>query len=117
MDLRYRAIDRIRQGRDYKDLLSTRAKKGERVDPRVSVSLGLLSIWSGHRANLLRRFLERSKLGFDKKTMLSAAAVLWMSVSPATLRAFVNGSSALRNALVRPRFLTSEPLEWRPPNE
>jgi glycosyltransferase involved in cell wall biosynthesis len=116
MDLRYRAIDRVRQGRGYKDLLSTRAKRGQRVDPRVSVSLGLLSIWSGHRPKLVRRFLERSKLGFDKNTMLSAAAVLWMSVSPATLRAFVNGSSALRNALVRPKCLTSEPLEWRPPN-
>ena len=116
MDLRYRAIDRIRQGRDYTDLLSTRAKQGDRVDPRVSVSLGLLSIWSGHRAKLVRRFLDRSKLSFDKKTLMSAAGVLWMSLSPATLRAFVNGSSALRNALVRPKPFPSEPVEWKPPS-
>lgn len=115
MDLRYRAIDRIRQGRDYKDLLSARAKQGDRVDPRVSVSLGLLSIWSGHRAKLLRRFLDRSQLGLDKKTMLSAAGVLWMSISPATLRAFVNVSSALRNALVTPKPSPNKPVEWKPP--
>ncbi len=87
---------------------------GERVDPRVFVSLGLLSIWSGRRDKLLRRFVRRAKLGLDKRTLLSAAGLLWMSISPASFRALINFASARRAAGVRSKLSPDEPFEWSP---
>jgi len=113
MDLRYRAMDRIGQNRGYDDLLSAGpVKDDERVDPRVFVSLGLLAAWSGGRRGLVGRFLKRSNLGLHKRTALAIACVLWIRVSPGTLRLFINSMSNLRNALVRPKPLSSEPFEW-----
>jgi glycosyltransferase involved in cell wall biosynthesis len=113
MDLRYRCVDRIRRNQSYDDLLRAGAVDGDgRVDPRVFISLGLLGIWSGGQMTV-RRFLKRARLGFDRRSILSIVGVVWMRVSPASVRTFINLLSRLRNAAVSEKLSPNEPLEWR----
>jgi glycosyltransferase involved in cell wall biosynthesis len=81
MDLRYAAIDRIREDRGYDDLLlRPPLTQGEKVDPRVFVSLGSLAIWAGQRPNVGRRFFRRARFGLDVPTTISAIWVLWTGI-------------------------------------
>jgi glycosyltransferase involved in cell wall biosynthesis len=114
LDLRYRSIDRVRQKRTYDDLLlAGPVSDDERVDPRVFLSLGLLAVWSGGRKGLFGRLFQRSRVRFDRTSAMAAASVLWTTVSPGTLRAFLNVMSALRNRLAKPKLSPNEPFEWR----
>jgi glycosyltransferase involved in cell wall biosynthesis len=116
LDLRYRSIERIREDRPYDDLLREgRRGNDERVDPRVFVSLGLLSIWSGERPRMVRRFLRRARLRFDRATAISLLWLPWAKISPGSMRAFLEFMSRWRNRAVSPVPPPDDPVEWRPP--
>jgi glycosyltransferase involved in cell wall biosynthesis len=115
LDLRYRAIALARQGRPYDELLrSGRRGNTERVDPRVFVSLGLLSLWSDQRPSFVRRFLRRARLRLDRATMMAIVWLSWAKVSPGTVRIVMNLLSRVRNAAVDPKPPLDELVEWRP---
>jgi glycosyltransferase involved in cell wall biosynthesis len=115
IDLRYRSIERIRQNRSYNDVLSRGpARTGEKLDPRVFISLGSLALWTERRPNLARRFLARARLGFNFPTLVAGAWVSWISVSPGSLRALMNAMSRLRNFWVHPKPM-DKPVEWITP--
>jgi len=116
MDLRYRSIDRVRDNWPYDDLLRDgRRRDDERVDPRVFVSFGLLSIWSGERPSVVRRFLRRARLRFDRATLISLLWLPWAKISPRSMRAFLEILSRRRNRAVSPVPSPDEPVEWRLP--
>lgn len=116
LDLRYRSVARIRQGRSYEDLLEAGPRReGEQVDPRVFVSLGLLELWAHKRPRVARRFFRRARMRLDLPTAISLAWVSWASVSPASLRALMKLQSRLR-ALRQPGGASeATAVEWRPP--
>lgn len=119
IDLRYRAVDRIRQNLGYDDLLSGGGPIDgkQRVDPRVFISIGSLALWSGRRHKIVRRFLRRGRIGFDKTSLLAAIWICWARISPGTLRGLMNLLSRVRNAAVSQKPSPSEPFEWRPRKE
>jgi glycosyltransferase involved in cell wall biosynthesis len=115
IDLRYRSIAMARQGRPYDELLRT-ARRGDRdrVDPRVFVSLGLMSLWSNQRPSFVRRLLRRARLRFDKATLIAIVWLSWARVSPATVRIVMNHLSRLRAAAVDSKLALDEAVEWQP---
>ena len=116
LDLRYRSIAMARQGQPYDLLLRNgRRDNGQRVDPRVFVSLGLLSLWSDQRPSFVRRFLRRARLRFDAATMVAIVWLSWARVSPGTVRIVMNLLSRYRNSAVNPPPPLDEPFEWRIP--
>lgn len=116
VDLRYRAIERVRDGRDYEDLLHSRStRQGDRVDPRVFVALGSLALWSNSRPKLVRRLLRRGRLSFDGPTFTAIVWTLWARVSPSSLRATMHMLSRLRNARAGNKPALGDAVEWRTP--
>jgi hypothetical protein len=114
LDLRYRAIERLRQGRSYDDLLQDgRGANHERVDPRVFLSLALLQLRAGRRPTVAKRLFKRANLGFDLHSLTALAGVLGATLSPALLRAWLSLWSRVLNAGPRSRQTFSEPVEWR----
>ena len=115
MDLRYAAVDRIRQNRSYDDLLGAAPlSREDRVDPRAFISLGSLAIWAGKRPNMAR-FLRRARLGFNGPTAIAAIWLCWTRISPGSWRVLNNWLSSFRNARVRKTFSANGPVEWRTP--
>ena len=115
LDLRYRSIALARQGRPYGDLIRHGRRGNEqRIDPRVFVSLGLLSLWSNQRPSFVRRFLRRARLRFDKATLVAIVWLSWARVTPGTVRSVMTMLSHLRNARVDPKPPLDMPVEWRP---
>ncbi len=115
LDLRYRSMSRVSQRSNYSELEQCGpAEEGRRVHPRIFVSLGSLQLWSGRRPRVLRRFLTRARLGFDVDTFVSAAWVVWASLSPSTLRASINLVSKIRSNSASNSLDLEKPVEWRP---
>lgn len=112
IDLRYRAVDRVREGRAYDDLLSGEGK-GRGVDPRVFVSLGLLALWSKRRPDVAG-FVRRARLRTDRRTAVSAAWLLGAWTAPGLVRRWMNLLSRLRNSAARREIAADEPFEWTP---
>jgi hypothetical protein len=75
----------------------------------------LLSLWSNHRPNIIRRFFNRARVGADAATFMSLLSLIWARLSPGSLKMALHLSSKLRNAAVRPKPSTDEPIEWRVP--
>jgi len=118
LDLRYRAIRMLREHRSYDSLLAGAGQAdGQRVDPRVFVSLGLLSLWSDQRPSFVRRFLKRARLQPNVATLI---AIVWLSmarVSPRTARTIMNVRSRLRNKAIKATPPLDEAIEWRLPDD
>jgi hypothetical protein len=64
MDLAYRAAARLEQNRSYEDLLAGRPND-DRLDPRVFVSLGAMTLWAGGKPRAFGRMLRRGRLSLD----------------------------------------------------
>jgi len=114
LDLRYRSIGLLRRDGTYDDLPRAGGEKEQRIDPRVFVSLGLLSLWSSRRPAMLGRFFKRARLRLDAATIIAIVWLGWASISPATVRFLMNLVSRCRNAAIRPRIAGNKPVEWKP---
>ena len=113
VDLMYRSVARLAQGRSYDDLLD--GAKPERVDPRVFISAGSLVLWSGGRPRFFGRLLKRGKLGPNFPTLSALVWTAWASLSPSSLRGFMSLLVRARNDIAGRRVSTSAPLRWSPP--
>jgi GT2 family glycosyltransferase len=117
LDLRYRAIATLRHNRDYSSVLSDgRPSDHDRLDPRVFLSLGLLSLWSDQRPSFVRRFLRRARLKPNGATMIAIVWLFLARLSPNTVRTIMNLRSQLSNAAIKSQLLTDEAVEWHVPN-
>lgn len=114
VDLMYRAVARLEQGRSYDDLLATGSQPG-RVDPRVFISAGSIVLWSGGRPKLFGRLLKRGKLRFDVRTLSALVWTAWAFTSPFSLRAFMGMLLRLRNRRSKDIVTGAAPLRWSPP--
>ncbi|MEP7130447.1 MAG: glycosyltransferase family 2 protein [Sphingomicrobium sp.] len=114
VDLMYRAVARLEQGRSYDDLLRPRTPPG-RVDPRVFISAGSIILWSGGRPRLFVRLLKRGRLRLDMRTMTALVWTGWGTVSPSSLRAFMGMLLRIRNKQSVGIFADPAPVRWSPP--
>jgi hypothetical protein len=112
VDLMYRCLARIEQGRSYDDLMAE--DKPGRVDPRVFVSTGSRTLWAGGRPRVLGRVLRRAKLGVDFVSASTLIWAAWASVSPGSLRAFLRLLLQSRNSRARDLLSSASPLRWWP---
>lgn len=114
VDLMYRCVARLGQGRSYDDLLREPSKPA-RVDPRVFISAGSIILWSGGRPNFLGRLLKRGKLAPDFRTVSALVWTAWAGLSPSSLRGFMSLLLRVRNRLAERTVSTAGPLRWSPP--
>jgi GT2 family glycosyltransferase len=83
-----------------------------KVLPRVFVSLGSTRLWSGRSPAVLRRLLQRARLGWDAESATVLLWAVWGSISPSTLRACLRGLVRLRDRSAGPQFRDGCPHEW-----
>jgi glycosyltransferase involved in cell wall biosynthesis len=114
IDLMYRAVARLEQGRSYDDMLAN-CSQPPRVDPRVFISAGSIVLWSGGRPRLFGRLLKRGKLRFDVRTVSALVWTAWAFASPFSLRKFMGMLLRLRNRRSKAMVTGSGPLRWSPP--
>jgi hypothetical protein len=83
-----------------------------KVLPRVFVSLGSTRLWSGRSPMVLRRLLQRGRLGWDKETASVLLWALWGGISPGTLRACLRSVVRLRDRSASKQVVDGQPYEW-----
>jgi len=115
VDLMYRSVARLEQGRDYDDLLKSRATPEQKVDPRVFISAGSRLLWTGRRPQLFGRLLKRGRLRLDTRSFTAIVWTAWAATSPATLRAFMRLLLKSKNWLAADLARSTAPLLWSPP--
>jgi glycosyltransferase involved in cell wall biosynthesis len=114
VDLMYRAVARLEQGRSYDDLLQAGTPPA-RVDPRVFISAGSITLWAGGRPRLFARLLKRGRLRFDMRTLSALVWTGWGALSPSSLRAFMGALLQLRNRRAGVAFADPAAVRWSPP--
>lgn len=116
VDLMCRSLDLFAAGYDYEEVLQDRNHEGK-LDPRVFVTLGFLSLWAGGRPRLFRRMLQRARLSFDLRTVTAIVWTAWASASPSTLRGCMRLLRMTRSLLVPSKLKTEEAVAWAPKTE
>ena len=114
VDLMYRSVDRLYRDKGYDDLLrQPRGEDDRKVDPRVFISLGSITLWAGGRPGLFRRLLSHGKLGLDGRSASALVWTAWASLAPSTLRAFMRMLASMKNSAVSRKTLETRAVEWR----
>jgi glycosyltransferase involved in cell wall biosynthesis len=116
VDLMYRCMGRLSENRRYEDLLQAHSRAPAKLDPRVFVSLGSLTLWSGDKPRLFRRMLKRAMLRPDARTATNLAWAAWATTSPGSLRMFLRLLVRARNSGRRGRGRSDGPLRWELPD-
>ena len=114
VDLMYRSVDRLEQGRGYDDLLGV-SPEPRRVDPRVFMSATSLRLWAGGRPRLFGRLLKRGRLGPNMRSLSALVLTGWAATSPSTLRAFLRLLLMSKNLLAGKAARSPNPVKWSPP--
>jgi glycosyltransferase involved in cell wall biosynthesis len=112
VDLMYRARIRLEQGRSYDDLLNSSLPENRKVNPRVFVSLGSITLWAGGRPRLFRRLLRRGDLGLDRHSLTSLVWTAWASAEPHSLRAFIRLLLLGRKVRSGAKVRIEGPIHW-----
>lgn len=115
VDLMYRSIDSLADGRNYEEVLRSGPTKGDRIDPRVFIALGSLVLWAKGKPRLFRRLLRNGRLKPDLRTASALAWTAWASASPGSLRGFLSLLVRGRNRLASRRLSRDGPIPWQPP--
>ena len=110
-DLVEQAVDRM-----YRRMAGVEeAPEDGKVLPRVFVSLGSTRLWSGRSPMVLRRLLQRGRLGWDRESASVLLWALWGGISPATLRACLRGVVRLRDRAASKQVADDRAYEWTVP--
>jgi len=115
LDTMYRAIERLERNLSYDDVLQTAPRPGDKVDPRVFIATGSVTLWSGNRPRLFGRLLERGKLRADFRSLSVLAWTAWASASPGTLRKFLSFLHSVRNLSGMKALSRRDTFLWSPP--
>jgi glycosyltransferase involved in cell wall biosynthesis len=115
VDLMYRSIDNLAGNRSYDEVLGAGPTRDERVDPRVFIALGSLTLWANGKPRLFRRLLRTGRLKPNARTFSALAWTAWASASPASLRAFLSLLVRGRNRMASGRVGGGGPMPWQPP--
>ena len=111
LDLMYRARDRLDQNQSYDDLL-TAPRSTEKVDPRVFISLGSTALWDGGRPRMLKRLLQRGRLGLNYRSLSALVWAAWAGIEPRSLRVFIRLLLLRRNFRATQINPTDAPVAW-----
>jgi glycosyltransferase involved in cell wall biosynthesis len=111
VDLAYRSRDRLNQGLEYDDLLSGPATK-DRLDPRVFISLGSITLWAGGRPRLFQRLLRRGDLRANVRSLSALIWTAWASTEPHSLRGFIRLLLLARRARAWLLLRSDGPVLW-----
>lgn len=114
LDLAFRCIDRLEQGKGYDDLLKAGTVPEAKLDPRIFVALGSITLWSGGRPRLFRRLLRRARLRSDFRTLTALVWAAWASLEPTSLRGFLTLLLRAREARAANAFPDGTPVIWGP---
>ena len=114
VDLLYRSMARLSEGRAYEDLLEAQSSP-TRVDPRVFIAGGSRVLWAGGRPKMFGRLLKRGKLGVNRSSAFALVWTAWAASSPGTLRLFLRMILKARNFRAGAVAAHSEPMRWAPP--
>lgn len=115
-----RCGDESSAGRSYEPLLEEkahhafdRAEAGRR-SPQVFMSIASSRIGAGQRPGMIARLLRRGALPRDRADLVALVLLLWGSVAPHSLRAFLVRRARSRDQRAA-RFLDGTPVEWKYP--
>ncbi|MEA3038717.1 MAG: hypothetical protein QOE79_1230 [Sphingomonadales bacterium] len=114
VDLMFRCRAAFERGEDYEALLEPPAAQAgrEKLHPYTFLSMGFISLWSGHRPRSLERLLKRGALRPDPVTLKALIWAGWAAISPLSLRKVMQALLRLRNQRAARRL--GETAEWRP---
>jgi glycosyltransferase involved in cell wall biosynthesis len=115
VDLMFRCRAAFERGEDYQALLDpspTRVRPAK-LHPYTFLSMGFISLWSGHRPRSLERLLRQGALRADLLTVKALIWATWAAISPRSLRKVMQILLRLRNRSAAHR-LHGESAEWRP---
>jgi hypothetical protein len=114
LDLMYRSVRRLEEGRGYDDLLEDPGPADRKLDPRVFISSGMRTLGAGGRPRLFKRLLRRGRLGLNTRTLASLVWTAWASLSPSTLRQMLKFILKARNKLASSASSIGGPVLWSP---
>jgi glycosyltransferase involved in cell wall biosynthesis len=114
VDLMFRCRAAFERGEDYETLLERSAPGAGRakLHPYTFLSMGFISLWSGHRPRSLERLLRRGALRPDLVTSKALIWAGWAAISPLSLRKVMQWMLRMRNRRAAHRL--GETAEWRP---
>ena len=112
LDLMYRCRDRLERGRSYEDLLRPGAAKSDKLDPRVFISAGSVTLWAGGHPKLFRRALARAQLGMNLGSAKMLVWTAWASLEPSSLRGFIRVLLFFRRLYASYAVHPSGPVLW-----
>jgi glycosyltransferase involved in cell wall biosynthesis len=113
LDRAYDATEQIAAKRASRTPAEGAGANPRKLHPRVFIALGSLTLWSGGRPRLFRRFLSRANLSWNIWTANALIWTAWASASPSTLRLFLMMLLRMRNLLTI-GMPTDRPVRWRP---
>jgi hypothetical protein len=115
VDLMFRCRTAFERGEDYERLLdpALRQEPPLKLHPYTFLSMGFISLWSGHRPRSLERLLVQGALRPDLVTLKALIWAIWAAVSPRSLRKVMQMLLRQRNRRAAHRR-TGEAAEWRP---
>jgi len=112
LEAMYQAAEAHAAGQDWSHLLQQSPPRG-RIHPRIFVARSWVRVWSGQRSRMLGRMLRRAALRPRLDSAQSLGFVTWATVSPRSLRKFLQLLARLRNARARRELGGVEAVEWR----
>jgi glycosyltransferase involved in cell wall biosynthesis len=113
VDRMYRCVESLRATGSYEELLDEKSR-AERVDPRVFISLGSLTLWSKGRPKLFARLLKRGDIKPNARSLAALAWTAWAEISPGSLRAVLGMLVRIRNRAGGGGLSLEEPIAWSP---
>lgn len=115
LDTMYRSRARVDRGQDYEDLLSSRGTIGQKLDPRVFISLGSIILWAGDRPRLFGRLFQRGDLRPNLRSLSALIWTAWAAAEPHSLRAFIRLLLVGRNLRASISDRSADQPHWSSP--
>ncbi len=115
LDLMYRCRQRLEEHRSYDDLLAAPTLPNARIDPRVFISIGSMTLWSAGTPRLFRRLIKKGDLRGDFRSLSALVWTAWASLEPRTLRVFIRALLVARRIRAASASRTAGPVAWSAP--
>ena len=113
VDLMFRSAAEQAEGRSYDHLLAD-SVAAAKLHPMTFVSLGSTRLWCGSSPRVLGRMRTHARFRFDAASLHAVSWLLWASVSPRSLRAFLRTVIAVRNPFAKQLCRRRGHIEWVP---
>jgi len=75
--------------------------------------LGAMSLWAGHRPQVLKHMLDEPSLKWTPQTLVTLASAAWGSFHPDSLRSFLRVLIRTRDVMAGLKVREGRPYKWR----